>query len=59
MALAPSQRDAIALAICSKVLVITGGPGVGKTVCTRAIVSEARSANLRSMRRAGRGLGQP
>jgi exodeoxyribonuclease V alpha subunit len=29
--LADSQRDAIRLALTSKALVITGGPGVGKT----------------------------
>jgi exodeoxyribonuclease V alpha subunit len=29
----------------SRVSVLTGGPGVGKTVCTRAIVTEARRAN--------------
>ncbi|WP_016737623.1 helix-hairpin-helix domain-containing protein, partial [Gluconobacter thailandicus] len=31
LALAPSQQEAVRLALRSKVLVITGGPGVGKT----------------------------
>ncbi|MFN4261010.1 MAG: ATP-dependent RecD-like DNA helicase [Gemmataceae bacterium] len=36
--LAASQRQAIAQAATQKVLVITGGPGVGKTTIVRAIV---------------------
>lgn len=36
--LAPSQREAIQLALASKVLVITGGPGVGKTTLVNAIL---------------------
>ncbi|MDI1482623.1 ATP-dependent RecD-like DNA helicase [Polyangium sp. y55x31] len=39
VALAPAQRDAIEQAARSKVLVITGGPGVGKTTIVRAILS--------------------
>jgi exodeoxyribonuclease V alpha subunit len=35
--LAPSQQQAIAKALTSKVLVITGGPGTGKTTIVRAI----------------------
>ncbi|MBA3517235.1 MAG: ATP-dependent RecD-like DNA helicase, partial [Rhizobiales bacterium] len=38
LTLAPSQRDAIALALRSKVTVITGGPGVGKTTIVNAIL---------------------
>ncbi|MBK8295600.1 MAG: AAA family ATPase [Solirubrobacterales bacterium] len=41
------QWQAVLGAFDAQVSVVTGGPGVGKTVCTRAIVSEARSANLR------------
>jgi exodeoxyribonuclease V alpha subunit len=37
LALAPSQADAITLALRSKVTVITGGPGVGKTTIVNAI----------------------
>jgi exodeoxyribonuclease V alpha subunit len=36
--LAPGQRDAVRLALSSKVLVITGGPGVGKTTIIRSIL---------------------
>jgi len=38
LALAPSQREAVRLALRSKVLVITGGPGVGKTTLVNAIL---------------------
>jgi exodeoxyribonuclease V alpha subunit len=38
LALAESQRQAIALALTSKVLVITGGPGVGKTTLVNTIL---------------------
>jgi exodeoxyribonuclease V alpha subunit len=37
--LAPAQREAIELAAKHKVLVITGGPGVGKTTIVRAILA--------------------
>jgi exodeoxyribonuclease V alpha subunit len=36
--LAPTQREAIRQAATSKVLVITGGPGVGKTTIVRGIL---------------------
>src|ERR1035437_2414944 len=36
--LAPSQKAAVRLALASKVLVITGGPGVGKTTIVHAIL---------------------
>jgi exodeoxyribonuclease V alpha subunit len=38
LALAKSQVVAIRLALISKVLVITGGPGVGKTTIVNAIL---------------------
>jgi len=38
LALAPSQQGAVRLALRSKVLVITGGPGVGKTTLVNAIL---------------------
>jgi exodeoxyribonuclease V alpha subunit len=38
LTLAPSQRDAVALAVRSKMTVITGGPGVGKTTIVNAIL---------------------
>jgi exodeoxyribonuclease V alpha subunit len=37
-AFAESQRTAVKLAVASKVLVITGGPGVGKTTIVKAIL---------------------
>jgi exodeoxyribonuclease V alpha subunit len=39
LALAERQREAVGQAIASKVLVITGGPGVGKTTIVRAILA--------------------
>ncbi len=36
--LAKSQREAVRLALASKVLVITGGPGVGKTTLVNSIL---------------------
>ena len=38
LSLAASQTDAVRLALSSKVLVITGGPGVGKTTIVNAIL---------------------
>ena len=47
LALAPSQRRAVELALASKVLVITGGPGVGKTTLINAILSILAARKLR------------
>ena len=46
--LAPSQIAAIRLALASKVLVVTGGPGVGKTTIVNAIlrILAAKGARL-------------
>ena len=38
LALAESQKEALRLALQSKVLVITGGPGVGKTTLVNSIL---------------------
>src|SRR5581483_10828123 len=38
LTLAPTQREAIRQAATSKVLVITGGPGTGKTTIVRGIL---------------------
>jgi exodeoxyribonuclease V alpha subunit len=43
--LTDEQWAAVRGAFASRVSVLTGGPGVGKTVCTRAIVAEAEAAN--------------
>jgi exodeoxyribonuclease V alpha subunit len=37
--LAPAQRQAVELAARSKVLIVTGGPGVGKTTIVRAMIA--------------------
>jgi exodeoxyribonuclease V alpha subunit len=41
------QWEAVRGAFASRLSILTGGPGVGKTVCTRAIVEQARAANAR------------
>src|SRR5207249_1346125 len=48
LTMAESQKAAIRLALVSKVLVITGGPGVGKTTIIKAIlrILAAKSTNL-------------
>ena len=48
LTLAPSQSAAIRIALASKVLVITGGPGVGKTTIVNAIlrILAAKGASL-------------
>ncbi len=45
--LTEEQWAAVRGAFAARVSILTGGPGVGKTVCTRAIVDEARRADLR------------
>lgn len=47
VALAPEQREAVERAAASSVLVITGGPGVGKTTIVRAVLSVYEHAGLR------------
>ncbi len=42
--LTEEQWAAVRGAFASRVSVLTGGPGVGKTVCTQAIVTEAEAA---------------
>jgi exodeoxyribonuclease V alpha subunit len=48
-ALAPSQRDALAKALSSRVLVITGGPGVGKTTLVHSILLVLRAKQVRCL----------
>jgi exodeoxyribonuclease V alpha subunit len=45
--LTDEQWAAVRGAFAARISVLTGGPGVGKTVCTRAIVEEAEAANAR------------
>jgi len=45
--LAPEQWAAVTGAFGARISVVTGGPGVGKTMCTTAIVGEAAKADLR------------
>lgn len=47
--LAPSQRDALKLALSSRALVITGGPGVGKTTLVNAILLILRAKRVRCL----------
>ena len=43
----PAQRDAVRAALTSKVLIVTGGPGVGKTTLVNAILKIFRAKNLK------------
>ena len=44
--LAPRQREAVSRALSSKILIITGGPGVGKTTIIRAILEILRAKGV-------------
>jgi exodeoxyribonuclease V alpha subunit len=46
LALAPSQREALGLALRSKLLVITGGPGVGKTTLVNSVLTVLRAKGV-------------
>ncbi len=47
LTLAPSQTEAVRLALRSKVAVITGGPGVGKTTIVNAILHILRAKDVK------------
>jgi exodeoxyribonuclease V alpha subunit len=47
--LAPSQADALRRALCSRVLVITGGPGVGKTTLVNSILTLLRAKKVKCL----------
>ena len=46
LTLSDSQRDALTLSLSSKVVVITGGPGVGKTTLVNSILHVIRAKNV-------------
>lgn len=49
LSLSTSQKEALALSITHKVIVITGGPGVGKTTVVREIISLAERSGARAI----------
>ena len=45
--LAPQQQEAVRAALTHQLTVLTGGPGTGKTTCTRVILQLCEAARLR------------
>ena len=44
--LAPGQRDGVSRALSAKILIVTGGPGVGKTTIIRSILAILRAKGV-------------
>jgi predicted ATPase with chaperone activity len=53
--LSPQQQQAVEMAASQRVLILTGGPGTGKTFCTRTIVALWKAMG-KSIALASRGL---
>jgi exodeoxyribonuclease V alpha subunit len=47
--LAPSQAEALRQALCCRALIITGGPGVGKTTLVNSILTLLRAKNVKCL----------
>jgi exodeoxyribonuclease V alpha subunit len=47
MALSPSQEEAIHAVLRTRLLVVTGGPGTGKTTLVRAVLAALEAAHIR------------
>jgi exodeoxyribonuclease V alpha subunit len=49
IALADSQKEAVRLALTAKLLVVTGGPGVGKTTLLNAVLRILRAKRVKAL----------